>query len=38
VRQLVDERLDGEHVVVRTDAAPEGGVDARGFFAVELER
>ena len=36
-RQLVDERLDREHVVVRTHAAPERGVDARRLFAVELD-
>jgi hypothetical protein len=36
VRQLVDEALDGEHVVVWADATPEAGVDTRWLFPIEL--
>src|SRR6202521_5108616 len=36
VGQLLDEALDGEHVVVWADAAPEAGVDTRWLFPIEL--
>ena len=37
VRELIDEALDGEHVVVRADTAPEPGDDPRWLFLIELD-
>src|SRR4029077_9704937 len=34
--EFIDEALDREHIVVRSDSAPEGGVDARRLFPVDL--
>src|SRR5580693_3951471 len=34
--QLLDEALDGEHVVVWADAAPEARDDARWLFPIEF--